>query len=170
MLSLDNTYSQEEVGEFVARVQKLLPGETLEWLLEPKVDGVAINLRYENGVFAVGSTRGDGTTGDDVTANLENHPQHPDALARHQQNRRAEGDGSARGSLFDQGGFCAVERRAHPPAGEETAVCQSAQCRRRVAEAVGCEIGRAASVGYCGTASVNSPGKVWISMMSCWRG
>src|SRR5882724_12248950 len=42
MLSLDNTYSQEEVREFVAHVQKLLPGETLEWLLEPKVDGVAI--------------------------------------------------------------------------------------------------------------------------------
>src|SRR5580704_14787554 len=71
MLSLDNTYSQEEVRNFVARVQKFLPGETLEWVLEPKVDGVAINLRYENGVFAVGSTRGDGTTGDDVTANLK---------------------------------------------------------------------------------------------------
>ena len=71
MLSLDNTYSQEEVGEFVARVQKLLPGETLEWMLEPKVDGVAINLRYEKGRFTSGATRGDGATGDDVTANLK---------------------------------------------------------------------------------------------------
>jgi DNA ligase (NAD+) len=70
MMSLDNTYSQEEVREFVARLQKLLPGETLEWILEPKVDGVAINLRYEKGVFVCGATRGDGTTGDDVTANL----------------------------------------------------------------------------------------------------
>jgi DNA ligase (NAD+) len=70
MMSLDNTYSQEEVREFVARLQKLLPGETLEWILEPKVDGVAINLRYERGVFVCGATRGDGTTGDDVTANL----------------------------------------------------------------------------------------------------
>ncbi|MDB6066958.1 MAG: ligA [Pedosphaera sp.] len=71
MMSLDNTYSQEEAREFVARVQKLLPGQTLEWIVEPKVDGVAINLRYEKGVFTCGATRGDGTTGDDVTANLK---------------------------------------------------------------------------------------------------
>jgi DNA ligase (NAD+) len=71
MLSLDNTYSQEEVRNFVTRLQKLLPGEKLEWILEPKVDGVAINLRFENGIFTTGSTRGDGTTGDDVTANLK---------------------------------------------------------------------------------------------------
>jgi DNA ligase (NAD+) len=71
MMSLDNTYSQEEVRDFVARVQRLLPSETLEWMVEPKVDGVAINLKYEKGVFTCGATRGDGTTGDDVTANLK---------------------------------------------------------------------------------------------------
>ena len=71
MMSLDNTYSQDDVREFVARVQRLLPGETLEWILEPKVDGVAINLRYEKGLFIRGATRGDGTTGDDVTSNLK---------------------------------------------------------------------------------------------------
>jgi DNA ligase (NAD+) len=71
MMSLDNTYSQEEVGEFVARVQKLLPGEPLEWTVEPKIDGVAVSLRYENAVFTVGATRGDGTAGDDITANLK---------------------------------------------------------------------------------------------------
>src|SRR2546427_9277857 len=71
MMSLDNTYSQAEVRQFVERVQKLLPGEKLEWVVEPKVDGVAINLGYENGVFTVGATRGDGTTGDDITANLK---------------------------------------------------------------------------------------------------
>jgi DNA ligase (NAD+) len=71
MMSLDNTYSQEEVREFVARVQKLAPEETLEWVVEPKVDGVAVNLLYENGLFKVGATRGDGTTGDDITANLK---------------------------------------------------------------------------------------------------
>jgi len=70
MLSLDNTYSQEDVRDFVNRVQKLLPDEKLEWIVEPKIDGVAINLRYEQGAFACGSTRGDGTTGDDITANL----------------------------------------------------------------------------------------------------
>lgn len=70
MLSLENTYSQAEVREFVQRLQRILPNETLEWIVEPKVDGVAINLRYEKGVFTLGATRGDGTTGDDITANL----------------------------------------------------------------------------------------------------
>ncbi|HWQ91804.1 MAG TPA: NAD-dependent DNA ligase LigA, partial [Clostridia bacterium] len=70
MLSLDNTYSQQEVRDFVGRVQRLLPGEKLDWVVEPKIDGVAMNLRYEQGVFSCGATRGDGTTGDDITANL----------------------------------------------------------------------------------------------------
>lgn len=70
MMSLDNTYSQEELREFVGRVQKLLHEETLAWVVEPKIDGLAINLRYENGIFTCGATRGDGTTGDDITANL----------------------------------------------------------------------------------------------------
>ncbi|HEY5233642.1 MAG TPA: NAD-dependent DNA ligase LigA, partial [Verrucomicrobiae bacterium] len=71
MLSLDNTYSEEEVRDFVKRLEKLLPGEKLDWIVEPKVDGVAISLRYENGVFVTGATRGNGTEGDDVTANLK---------------------------------------------------------------------------------------------------
>ncbi|HEY1789657.1 MAG TPA: NAD-dependent DNA ligase LigA [Verrucomicrobiae bacterium] len=71
MLSLDNTYSQDEVRDFVKRVQKLLPGETLDWVVEPKVDGVAMSLRYETGRMSIGATRGDGTTGDDITANLK---------------------------------------------------------------------------------------------------
>ena len=70
MQSLENTYSAEEVRAFVVRVQKLLPGETLEWTIEPKVDGVAVSVRYENGRLVCGATRGDGTTGDDITENL----------------------------------------------------------------------------------------------------
>src|SRR5437868_11751132 len=70
MLSLDNTYSQQELRDFVARVQRILPDETLDWMVEPKVDGVAISLRYDNGSFSVGATRGDGSTGDDITPNL----------------------------------------------------------------------------------------------------
>jgi DNA ligase (NAD+) len=70
MTSLDNTYSQEELREFVKRVQRLLPDQTLEWIVEPKIDGLAVNLRYENGLLTCGATRGDGTTGDDITANL----------------------------------------------------------------------------------------------------
>ncbi|MGA3285154.1 MAG: NAD-dependent DNA ligase LigA, partial [Verrucomicrobiota bacterium] len=82
MMSLDNTYSQEELRDFVKRVQKLLPDEKLEWVVEPKVDGVAVSLRYENGVFATGATRGDGTTGDDITANLKTIRSVPLALQR----------------------------------------------------------------------------------------
>ncbi|MGA3179272.1 MAG: NAD-dependent DNA ligase LigA [Verrucomicrobiota bacterium] len=70
MLSLDNTYSQDEVRDFVARVRRLVPEEKLEWTVEPKIDGLAVNLRYESGQLAIGSTRGDGATGDDITANL----------------------------------------------------------------------------------------------------
>jgi DNA ligase (NAD+) len=71
MYSLDNTYSQAEVRNFVARLQKLLPDERLTWIVEPKVDGLAVNLRYEHGALAVGATRGDGTTGDNITSNLK---------------------------------------------------------------------------------------------------
>lgn len=70
MMSLDNTYSREELAEFVQRLQKLLPAAKLAWVVEPKVDGLAISLRYENGILTCGATRGDGTTGDDITANL----------------------------------------------------------------------------------------------------
>jgi DNA ligase (NAD+) len=70
MKSLDNTYNIEELREFDNRVRKLLPGETVEYVLEPKIDGVSITVRYEDGKFALGATRGDGTTGDDITANL----------------------------------------------------------------------------------------------------
>lgn len=71
MMSLDNTYSQDETREFVKRVEKLLPEEALEWTVEPKIDGIAVSLRYENGALVSGATRGDGTTGDDITANLK---------------------------------------------------------------------------------------------------
>jgi len=70
MTSLDNTYSQEDLREFVNRVQRLLPQEKLDWVVEPKIDGVAVNLRYEQGALTCGATRGDGTTGDDITPNL----------------------------------------------------------------------------------------------------
>jgi DNA ligase (NAD+) len=71
MLSLDNTYSQSEVRSFLTRVQKLLPNQTLSWTVEPKIDGLAVSLRYENGLFTIGATRGDGTVGDNITSNLK---------------------------------------------------------------------------------------------------
>ena len=70
MQSLDNTYSLEESDEFVARVERLLPGIKLRWTIEPKVDGVALSLTYRKGLLELAATRGDGATGDDVTQNI----------------------------------------------------------------------------------------------------
>jgi DNA ligase (NAD+) len=71
MLSIDNTYSYDEVREWDARVRKgLNPDEPLRYVVELKVDGVAVSLRFEAGRFAQGATRGDGSTGDLITANL----------------------------------------------------------------------------------------------------
>ncbi len=69
MMSLDNTYSEAELREFFRRIAERLPGEPVAYVVEPKVDGVAISLRYESGRLATAATRGDGVTGDDVTAN-----------------------------------------------------------------------------------------------------
>ncbi|MGA7394835.1 MAG: NAD-dependent DNA ligase LigA [Terrimicrobiaceae bacterium] len=74
MLSLDNLFAKEGLEglrKFVASVARAVPGESLEWLVEPKIDGVAIGLRYEHGVLVIGATRGDGETGDDITQNLK---------------------------------------------------------------------------------------------------
>lgn len=71
MMSLDNTYSEAELEAFFARLQKGLGREKIDCVIEPKVDGVAITIRYENGVLKHGATRGDGRTGDDVTTNLK---------------------------------------------------------------------------------------------------
>ena len=69
MLSLDNTYSEDEIAEFYRRVQKALPGRDVPVIIEPKVDGVAVSLFYENGTLQYAATRGDGVQGDDITQN-----------------------------------------------------------------------------------------------------
>ena len=72
MLSLANVVSRAEMQEFHQRVQRALETtRDVEYVAEPKIDGVAVELVYENGKLAVGSTRGDGVTGEDVTANLK---------------------------------------------------------------------------------------------------
>jgi DNA ligase (NAD+) len=72
MMSLDNTYSEEELRAFDERVRKGLgrPDEAIAYVVEPKIDGVAVNLVFEDGVFTLGTTRGDGAAGDDITQNL----------------------------------------------------------------------------------------------------
>jgi DNA ligase (NAD+) len=70
MLSLDNTYSREELFEFGKRLEKRLPGHELKYLVEPKIDGVAVSLTYEQGRFIRAVSRGNGTEGDDITQNV----------------------------------------------------------------------------------------------------
>src|SRR5579883_2242692 len=70
MLSLANATSRDEVAEFDARVRKLAERAQVEYACEPKMDGVAVELVYEHGRLATGATRGDGTVGEDVTANI----------------------------------------------------------------------------------------------------
>ena len=70
MLSLGNAFSDEEVRDFVRRIEEKLGRPDPVFSAEPKLDGLAISLRYEHGVFVLGATRGDGATGEDVTANL----------------------------------------------------------------------------------------------------
>lgn len=71
MMSLSNTYSPDELIDFDTRTRKLMEERHYTYALEPKIDGVAISLRYENGSLVLASTRGDGKTGDDVTANIK---------------------------------------------------------------------------------------------------
>ena len=70
MLSIENTYSLDELKKYGERVAKLLPGETVEWVVELKVDGVAVSLIYEDGLLTRGVTRGNGRVGDDITHNV----------------------------------------------------------------------------------------------------
>jgi DNA ligase (NAD+) len=70
MLSLSNAFSDEEVHDFVRRIEEKLDVQAPKFSAEPKLDGLAISLRYVDGLFVQGATRGDGATGEDVTANL----------------------------------------------------------------------------------------------------
>ncbi|HSX12283.1 MAG TPA: NAD-dependent DNA ligase LigA, partial [Rhabdochlamydiaceae bacterium] len=71
MLSLSNTYSEEELREFVGRVYKLAGRSDVVFCAELKMDGIAVSVRYEKGVYARALTRGDGKKGEEITANLK---------------------------------------------------------------------------------------------------
>ena len=71
MMSLANAFSPEEIQEFDARIKRMAQADRMDYVCEPKLDGLAVNLIYENGLFIRGATRGDGTSGEDVTQNLK---------------------------------------------------------------------------------------------------
>jgi DNA ligase (NAD+) len=102
MLSLANAFGVDEIHAFDRRVRQALSGETVTYVAEPKLDGLSVELVYEDGVLVRGSTRGDGTTGEDVTANLRTIRGVPLRL-------RSEG---ARPGLLEVRGEVYVERAA----------------------------------------------------------
>lgn len=71
MLSLGNAFNEEDLRDFDRRVRQAVGTQTVRYVCELKIDGLAISLHYENGVFVKGATRGDGTTGEDITQNLK---------------------------------------------------------------------------------------------------
>lgn len=81
MLSLDNTYSSEELIEFGRRLDKRFPEQALTYLVEPKIDGVAVSLSYEDGQLVRAVTRGNGIEGDDITQNVQSIEGIPASIA-----------------------------------------------------------------------------------------
>ncbi|MBX4965555.1 NAD-dependent DNA ligase LigA [Rhizobium binae] len=85
MLSLDNTFSQEDVQDFVAGVYRFLgrlPDQSIAFTAEPKIDGLSMSIRYEKGRLTTAATRGDGTTGENVTANIRTIAEIPNQLPK----------------------------------------------------------------------------------------
>ena len=83
MLSLGNAFTESDVEDFSARIRRFLNldgREPLGFIVEPKIDGLSISLRYEGGHFARGATRGDGFEGENVTENLRTLPEIPDRI------------------------------------------------------------------------------------------
>ncbi len=135
MLSLDNAFSEEDVRDFfrsirnffrapqdIARVEE----DKIAVMAEPKIDGLSCSIRYEKGALVLAATRGDGVTGEDVTANVKtlgNVPKHAErpGLARHHRGPRRGVYGSPR--------LLRAQRRARK--GGRAGLCQSAQRRRR---------------------------------------
>lgn len=84
MLSLDNVFSDEDVRDFISSVYRflgLLPDNSIAFTAEPKIDGLSMSLRYENGKLVSAATRGDGTTGENVTANIRTIKEIPQVLS-----------------------------------------------------------------------------------------
>ncbi|OQX33654.1 MAG: DNA ligase (NAD(+)) LigA [Oceanospirillales bacterium LUC14_002_19_P2] len=119
MLSLDNAFSQDDLQDFDRRIHDRLKSDvTIEYACEPKLDGIAVSLLYEDGVLVRGATRGDGQTGEDITLNVRTIPSIPLKLLGAGWPARLE----VRGEIYmPRAGFSALNERAMK-AGEKTFV------------------------------------------------
>lgn len=109
MLSLQNGLSEEEVAAFDKRISDELDGENVEYEAELKFDGLAVNLRYENGLLVQAATRGDGTSGENITNNIKTVRTIPLRLSDLGTSRGTGGEG---GSIDVQKGFSRPEPSA----------------------------------------------------------
>ncbi len=101
MLSLANTYNENELWDFDRRVREGLPsGEKVEYVVEYKIDGLSLSLRYENGFLAVAATRGDGTTGEDVTLNAKTIKSIPLSISPALAGQEVPGSFEVRGEVY----------------------------------------------------------------------
>ena len=118
MMSLSNTYSKAELQNFHSRIQRLLPNDiSFTYILEPKIDGIAISVRYEYGILISGSTRGNGAIGDDITNNLRTIRSIPLRLKK---SESAPPLMEVRGEVYMTGsGFAALNRQREEN-GEDT--------------------------------------------------
>jgi DNA ligase (NAD+) len=101
MLSLANTYSEEELLEFDKRIRGLLPeNEIVEYVVEPKIDGASVSLNYVDGYLKTAATRGDGTTGEEITVNAKTIKSVPLKLKKLNSTQYKLKDFEARGEIF----------------------------------------------------------------------
>ena len=121
MLSLDNAFDDEEVQDFVAKVRRFLNlGDSpLSFTAEPKIDGLSLSLRYEDGKLVTAATRGDGSEGEDVTANARTVQDIPREIPQ-------KGIVEIRGEIYlSHADFAAIKRA--PGGGRQAGLRQSAQ-------------------------------------------
>ena len=144
MLSLGNGFSEQELSDFDRRVRERLEHEDeITYAAEPKLDGLAVSLRYEHGRLVQAATRGDGARGEDVTGNVRTLPSVPLRLLGEGWPEVLEVRG---GGLPAQVRLRNAQRKGSPPGGK--GVCQSPQCGRRESAATGSPYHGGAAAGY----------------------
>lgn len=114
MLSIENTYTEQELRDFFNRTEKLLQGESIEWVVELKIDGVAVSIRYDDGVLTQALTRGNGEVGDDITHNARTIRSLPQRLLGSQIPKSLE----VRGEIFMTNNDLAALNEQRVQAGE----------------------------------------------------